>query len=373
MAFRIGEYVLRGELRNTRRNSVYGWIEFAPDYGIHIELTGNFSGALQGKHVKFTTPLAESNMPVDINALPDEIDDLADRHIGVVGEMSLKRLQVPNVPVAEFSSMSPEEQAHATSERDCLYLEWFSQNGRMVAEIISPKIEIVENSDDDDEDAADAISPEGFNPGVTEVYLDANGNPTTAAYDADEGEDDTDDDDDDPYGLFDEDLQRSVSESLTAEAGPFPDDEAGDADFEPGEPRGWDEVIPGIDPDTKAMYEQWDEIFEGKKDEPVAYLFRTPLKLPPPDKVGSDEEAEPLVKAILSQLALLSVAIDVCEHYTPLQTYYLLMSEILPTAKVHPNLAASKMVQHYSTSDYCEACDAEFEAEYDDDNQGEEE
>ena len=68
--------------------------------------------------------------------------------------------------------------------------------------------------------------------------------------------------------------------------------------------------------------------------------------------------------AILAQLALLSVAVDVCEHYTPLQTYHLLMNEILPTAKVHPNLAASRMVQHYSTSDHCDACEAEFEAQY---------
>lgn len=75
------------------------------------------------------------------------------------------------------------------------------------------------------------------------------------------------------------------------------------------------------------MYEQWDEIFEGKKDEPVSYLFETPLRLPPPDRVTSDEEAQSLVVAILAQLALLSVAVDVCEHYTPQQTYHLLMTD----------------------------------------------
>ncbi|HQZ13885.1 MAG TPA: hypothetical protein PK286_13465, partial [Devosia sp.] len=56
----------------------------------------------------------------------------------------------------------------------------------------------------------------------------------------------------------------------------------------------------------KAMYEQWDEIFEGKKDEPVSCLFETPLRLPPPDRVTSDAEAQSLVVAILAQLALLS-------------------------------------------------------------------
>ena len=52
----ISQYILRGELRNSRTNSVSGWLEFAPDWGIHIELTGNFKGQLEGKHVKFTNP-----------------------------------------------------------------------------------------------------------------------------------------------------------------------------------------------------------------------------------------------------------------------------------------------------------------------------
>jgi hypothetical protein len=364
MAFRIGAYVLRGELRNTRANGVYGWIEFAPDYGVHIELTGNLQGGLEGKHIKFTSPLGKTSAQIQPDALPPEVQELADRQIGVVGDVLLRRVQVPTIEIADFMALSDEEKAKHSQEKDCLCLEWFSQNGRIVAEIIDPEIDYVDDEEIEDSDSQDPRElDDRYGVGITEVYLD------DEPGDADEFDPESDSDQsEDPYGLFGEDLQRSVDNALGGDLDAFGQDI--DQDYASnlngaGPARGWDETIPGIDPETKAMYEQWDEIFEGKKDEPVAYLFQTPLKLPPPEKVTTSEQAEPLVKAILAQLALLSVAIDVCEHYTPLRTYRLLMTEILPTAKVHPNLAASKMVQHYSTSDYCDACEAEFEAEFD--------
>ncbi len=163
--------------------------------------------------------------------------------------------------------------------------------------------------------------------------------------------------------MFGTDFDQRVAQSLAGDAGDqSATAEPADTD---SEKRPWEDVIPDIDPDTKAMYEQWDEIFEGKKDQPITYLFKTPLRLPRADRVTSDEEAEPLVRAILAQLALLSVALDVCEHFTPLDTYRLLMNEILPTAKVHPNLAESEMVQHYATSDFCDQCEAEFDTDFD--------
>ncbi|MEZ6076375.1 MAG: hypothetical protein R3C56_12150 [Pirellulaceae bacterium] len=82
-----------------------------------------------------------------------------------------------------------------------------------------------------------------------------------------------------------------------------------------------------------------------KKDEPVSYLFETPLRLPPPDRVTSDEEAQSLVVAILAQLALLSVAVDVCEHYTPQQTYRI-DDRDSPTAKNFVPTWPPTAVQH---------------------------
>jgi hypothetical protein len=211
---------------------------------------------------------------------------------------------------------------------------------------------LTDADEDDEEDDEDEDDDEHGDEDDEEDDLDDDG--------LDDDDEDDEHDDDDPYGLFDADLEQNVAESLGGES------KEGELAFDgiPGSPRPWEEAIPGISPDTVELYEQYDEIFEGKKDEPISYLFPTTLQLPKPENVASEEEAEVLVKAILSQLALLSVALDVCEHFTMQQTYRLLMQEILPTAKVHPNLAASEMVQHYATSDFCQECDAEFEAQY---------
>ncbi len=373
MAHHIGDYIMRGELRNTRANGVYGWLQFTPDSGVHMELTGNFRGQLARKHIKFSTPRSWQSDHKRFEPLPDEIQRLVDRQIGVVGDVRIRRVRVPTIPLPEYSQLDPAGQQRCSVEKDCLYLEWYSQNGRVVAEIVDPAIEYLdEQQSERDEPPEFEPMGDGLDSSIAETYLDLEGR----AIDDDDLEDelashegaDLDDADegDDPYGLFAPDLDQSVAEALKSPDSPLGDEFDGsyNQDGGDGTPRSWDDVIPGLDPTIKAMYEQWDEIFEGKKDEPVSYLFDTPLRLPPPDRVSTDREAQPLVVAILAKLALLSVAVDVCEHFTPLQTYRLLMTEILPTAKVHPNLAASRMIQHYSTSDHCDACEAEFEAEY---------
>ncbi len=374
MAHHIGEYILRGELRNTRANGVYGWLQFAHDSGVHLELTGNFRGHLAGKHFKFSTARFQQAGQKSSDPLPEEIQRLVDRQIGVVGEVRLRRKRVPTVPPADFSQLDSAGQQRCSVEKDCLYLEWYSQNGRVVAEIVEPKIEYVDDQQASPDEPPPVFEPmgDGLDSSIAETYLDLEGRATVDSEledgrdDDDQTDMDEDSDADDPYGLFAPDLDQNLADALKTPDALLGSDFDQRYDEDGGEPttRSWDEVIPGLDPAIKAMYEQWDEIFEGNKDEPVSYLFDTPLRLPPPDRVSTDQEAQPLVVAILAKLALLSVAVDVCEHYTALQTYRLLMTEILPTAKVHPNLAASRMIQHYSTSDHCETCDAEFEAEY---------
>ncbi len=384
----ISQYILRGELRNSRTNSVSGWLEFAPDWGIHIELTGNFKGQLEGKHVKFTNPAYQPLGSLKDDQLPEVLRQLADRQIGVIGEVWLKRATAPaptspDAPTEESAAQAAVSQLEPAQERVCLHIEWYSQNGRVLVELINPELEYV------DPRQPEIAAPPEFEPlgdrlssEVAETYLDIGGHQLLGDDAEDELDDELDDEfdaethddglssdgdsDDDPYGLFDTDLDLSVAQSLGTdpETGDAVFDSADDSQWTTRGNRSWDEVLPGIDPETKAMYEQWDEIFEGRKDEPVTYLFETPLRLPPPDRVKNDEEAQKFVVAILAQLALLSVAVDVCQHYTPLQVYQLLMTEILPTAKVHPRLAASRMVQHYATSDHCAACEAYYEARY---------
>ncbi len=378
MAFRIGEYVTGGELGNLRRNSIFGWIEFAPDYGVRIELTGNFPEELAGKKIRFTVPKEPLCQPGEF---PEAIEKLADRQIGVIGDVVLRHVKVPDLPIDEFYKLDKAAQQEHTHEKNSLYLEWYSQNGRVVAELVDPSIEILE------EDDGKLAGPEDFMPlpaeptdgttgglEITEIRTDEDGETHIEHYNFSTAKEDAAEDDEDPYHLFAPGLEQSVAESLGS---PSPDSFSDSDSLTEGEvdaipwspeeqpqPRSWDEVIPGIDPETKAIYEQWDEIFHQEKDEPITDLIQSTLKLPHAEDVTSDEEAEPLVMAILTQLALLSVAMNVCEHFSPLDTYRLLMNEILPTATAHPNLAATDIVQHFSTSDDCHACQAEFDVEY---------
>ena len=93
-------------------------------------------------------------------------------------------------------------------------------------------------------------------------------------------------------------------------------------------------------------------------------LFDPPLQLPATDSLHTDEDARPWLTMVIGQLALLNIAYDLCEHSTPLSAYRILVNEILPTAKVHPGLAGGDIVQHYSAYEYCEQCQAEFDAEF---------
>lgn len=373
MALRINEYVTAGELRNTTRNSIRGWIEFAPDYGVWIELTGNFKGQFEGKHFKFRVNKAENEL-LAIDDLPECVNGMADRQIGVIGDVLLREVRVPTVPMEEFLSRYKLGEPAPCDIKESLYLEWFSQNGRVVAEITSPEIEfITEDPNDRQTPVADPLyDPNIGDAGelsITSVEINDDGTAITEEirFDRDELVEDE-------FQLFDKDLEQKVRQSL-AESSDADDSEVQLSDSVPWDDdsaqsgarqtRSWDEVIPGIDPETKALYESWDEIYHGEKDEPLSTLFDPPFQLPPLDSITTDEEAEPLLHMVIGRLAMFSVAIDLCEHCTPLSAYRMLVTEILPIAHVHPNLAATDIVQHYSAFEFCPQCEAEFEAEYD--------
>lgn len=355
MPINIGEFICSGELNNSRKNGVFGWLEFSSNYGIRIELTGNSTGDLQGKDVRFRAASADA-LKRNSEDLPPQIRQLANRQIGVISEFSLQTS-------ASAQAGQPDTQS--------LVIEWHSQDGHIMAELQAPEITFVklpEKEAEADAEPADASDPPKM--GVTEIYFSDEIEEYPESDDeADDDEDvldedDEEDEDEDPFGLFDE----SLGEKLASSLGPLPEDSQAReiaeslSDDHTNYPNWRD--IEGLDANTRAMYEQWDEIFAGKKDEPLPYLFSEPMKLPKPEAVTSDEQAWPLVVAILSQLAKLSVALDVCEHFDAVSTYRLLMDEILANAKVHPNLAASEMVQHYSTSEHCRVCQADFDTAF---------
>ena len=361
MSYQLGDYVVSGDISNVTRNSVNGWIYFGRDQGLHLQLNGNLSGEFAGKRFRFFIPrdAAVNNADAD---LPSEIADMPMQQIGVVGSIHFS-------PDAKHV----EKQGDSNGNGDpCFHLEWYSQNGKVVIAVGEAQIEFVE--DDEDETGQDKSGEEDSVPPDVLVEQQLRED-TDADVFMDDDEDEDDEDPDDPYGLFDQQLQHDIEKSVgSTYVEQEPDDEFvidDDDEIETAEvesndsgTRSWDEVIPDIDPDTKAMYEQWDEVFHGAKDEPITNLFDPPIEIPPLNSITTDQQAEPILNAILIRLAPLSVAFDICEHCGPLDAFRILMTEVLPNAHIHPELAKTEIVQHYGTYDYCEQCQKEYDMDF---------
>ena len=339
MVWRLTENVVRGEINNILRNSTYGWIELSgcENGGVRLNLTGNLTGEFRGQHLRFEARhAADPPPPTDKPAL--DLNALETQQIGPTGEMSWR-----------------------TGDQPRLYFEWFSQNGRMELELFDPLMEFVTHEAGSHPPAVEPDPIPGLDPTDEEVLAgDADDEETL---DEDALDDTPDDDgDEDPYGLFNENLQETLSAETTSEA-IAQIDGLGDDSTADRPRRSWEEVIPGIDDQTKKLYESWDEIFEGKKDVPLRTIFDPPLTLYPTDKL-SDAEVEAALRVILGRLAMHSIALDICEHYTPRMAYKLLVEEILPESRIYPGLPLTGYVQHYSTFEYCQKCDEEFEIEW---------
>jgi hypothetical protein len=329
MTTRIGSQIFRGELFNLKRNSVHGWIDFGGDWGVRVELTGNLLGELAGKRFRF-----EASQPTsDCDCPKATLDDLADIQNGVTGEMQLRT---------------------GSDGKIKLSLEWFSQNGHILAEMSDPIISFGPFEEEPREETQSELSQTDDD--LSDIFGGK-------------------DSDDDPYQLFPADLDRQLQASsqdaaesepaveLPGEAPDVPEEFQLPPDYPHGK-RSWDEVIPGLDPETKRMYDEWDEVIDGTKDVPFTSLFDPPLTLKKPEDIVSDDEAVESLRVLLARLALHCVIIHMCEHYTALDTYRWLLEDLLPEEGVHPNLGPTGFVRHYDTAEDCDACDAEFEARW---------
>lgn len=354
MAFRIGSVITAGEIVNTRRNRVAGWLNFDDgETGIHLELSGNLEGELAGQHLRFEVP---SRLPQvdDLDEVRQAAKKLQMRQIGAVGEAVFRIVKVPRGSLQEFLDGVDRGEHPPVDETPCLYLEWFSQNGRVVAEILNPQMSYgPEESPTEKEIEPEPLPDFDFGVGAVGFAKNEDGEYERIEFDSSA-------EDEDPYGLFPKELESDLEAAQEPSA--FEDPEPTD-DSEPRQKRNWADV-PGIDAERAAMYEEWDEILFGDNHEQVTQLFDPPLALKPPQAVQDEAEAAELLRMLIGRLAMHSVAIDICEHYTALATYRWLMEEILPEARIHPRAAASGFVCHYSTNEFCETCDAEFDAEF---------
>jgi hypothetical protein len=350
MALRLGDQVVCGEILNTRNYSVHGWIGLrGREQRVLLQLTGNPEPDLAGRHIRFE---ARIDPVADESALEEPepgLKKLAWQQVGPTGTMTAaRRIKVADSPPEESLRGTELGESPPTQWKRCLHLEWFSQNGHVILELIDPIIEFVEP----DESATDPPSHDAGDPdAMDELAFDTDGideSDVTASLEGEFGDDLLDDDEpspeDDPYNLFPEDLQDLLEAETDA-------------------PSWLDETGEDV-PDSIRELELMDELIERGEGEPIETIFDSPLTLPSPDQLADDAEAEPVLKSLLAQLALYGIALDVCEHYSPRDAYRLLVEQICKEEGAYPELRNTQWVQHFMTSEFCEECDAEFEREY---------
>lgn len=326
MAIRLNELVEGGVVYNRRKNSVNGQL-FLRDVRepITLELTGNPEADLAGRSFEFF-------MPESVAEPSDEDYEIAramePRQIGPVGEITAARkVRVTMAPETGGSEGKP---TAAETWQYCLYLEWFGQNGRVVAELPGAHIRLLDVDVPQIEETPDEETGGGDR---------AEAGPGAAWTGAAE---EPEDEGDDPYDLFDEDLEAQIAASTEEEGDFFAEGDDG-AD-----------IIDNL--------ERMDAQMESGDTMPMRDLLEEGTVLPPPDDI-SEEDAAALLKTLLARFALFGIAFDMCEHATARQAYRVLLEEVIDGDNVLPGMFGSGWVQHFGTHDTCPECQRELDEE----------
>lgn len=362
MTLRLGDLVVQGELFNTRRYSVHGWLELeGSDRPLMFNLTGDCAADLVGRHIRFASRrrTAASASVEETEADGPDLAHIAWQQIGPTGTMTAARkVKVADCPPVElYRRIELGEPPPMRSVR-CLYLEWFSQNGRVLIELPDPEIEFVaeqegamlqregsetgESPQSAGEEAGDDSAP-GLD--VTSIRIGDDGEPEIR-HDVEPAgllDDEDEEDADDPYGLIPGELQRQLDSYAAQLDQSIGVDDEGD--------------------ETLHELELMDDLLERGEGEPVGTLFEKPLKLPRPEQLD-ENQAERVLKVLLAELAVFGIALEVCEHFTPRDAYRLLVEEICQEERAFPELRNTQWVQHFMTSEFCPQCEAEFEREF---------
>lgn len=348
MAIRIAELIEYGELINLRNYSTLGTLKLkGREAPIRLELTGNPGPDLLGWHISF-----EPRPPEERTWWEDEPDEslagvLQGMQIGVTGTMTAaEKVKVTQCPPTELYMRCKAGEPPPFEWKPRLYLEWYSQNGRVVIDMADPVIDRIEFVDlgappidktqpPDDETEAD--TSEG--PGIMIVRRTDDGDAEVWEGSAREYMEEREADD--PYGLFSDDLKAQLeSESREADEAAMTDEEKADREMK-----------------------LWDNVHEQGDGDRLIDFLQSAKMYPPPDQC-SDEEAEGGLMGMLTELALYGIALHVCEHYTPRDAYRLLVEELLPNHRAHPGLRGSGWTTNFMTSEFCKECDAEADRKY---------
>lgn len=127
MAWRIGDSIVRGEIDNRIPGIIKGVLYLnGLKTPVELELEGDCEPDLAGRQLIFRNLLP---------AEPGQLEGFLDRQCGETGTMTAARMvRIPSVPDSEVARCLKEHRAIPTRWSESLYLEWFSDNGRVVIE-----------------------------------------------------------------------------------------------------------------------------------------------------------------------------------------------------------------------------------------------
>lgn len=354
MALRLSDYVVRGELNNTKRYSTFGYLELAGVEGvIMFSLTGDCAPDLRGRRIFF-----EAAPAADKPAAPPP--RIAGQLIGVTGQMTAAGwVKTFNCSTEEFLSRAKLGEAPPTTWARRLYLEFYCQHGRTVIELAGPLL-----ADDPAGGIAEQADwqplPETTPPPTPaeEQAMDeqakACGPEIILIDQAGEAEHiDPADFHEDFMGQGPLDPGSSLQRQLDAQAAAIDRAIRGEA---PTEPAAEDEDA------LLAEMELMDDLITTGEGDPLALAFQG-RRLPRPEQL-TDEQVETLLKSLLAELALHGVALHVCEHYSPRDAYRLLLEKMFREWTYRPQLIGTGWTQNYMTSEHCPACEEEAERDY---------
>jgi hypothetical protein len=143
MAFRLRDLIIAGEFFHSSPYGVHGRLLLRGRQDTLVfELTGSPAEDLRGRAFAFTASANDRPATEEDRRLAESFQD---RQIGATGEMTAARkVQIFDCSAEEFLRRSELGEPPPTRWVNCLYLEWFSQNGRVVIELPEPKLEFIE-------------------------------------------------------------------------------------------------------------------------------------------------------------------------------------------------------------------------------------
>lgn len=138
MAWRIADYIERGEIDNRTKDRITGTLHVCGlDAPIRLELTGNPYRDLAGQFLRFINPKPKP--------IPEHLADIAREQVGVVGDMTAARkVRVLDIPDGQLEYYYKNKIPMDSHWANSVYLEWHSvRNGRVVIESADYLLEVL--------------------------------------------------------------------------------------------------------------------------------------------------------------------------------------------------------------------------------------